>query len=132
MAARADDPKRLQKERLSPTRNRRQPAGVRRRESEFILIPALKYTVWYREGKGVPGDVRCDQLSLQHEIVMSNASPQPQVPLKAGPAAARSFGRAANWTVGIATILVLLISGGGYSTIANGYGASPRNICGCS
>ena len=62
----------------------------------------------------MPGDVRCDQLSLQHEIVMSNASPQPQVPLKAGPAAARSFGRAANWTVGIATILVLLISGGGY------------------
>ena len=36
------------------------------------------------------------------------------MPLKAGPAAARSFGRAANWTVGIATILVLLISGGGY------------------
>ena len=45
---------------------------------------------------------------------MSNAPTQPQVPLKAGPAAARSFGRAANWTVGITTALLLLISMGGH------------------
>ena len=37
-----------------------------------------------------------------------------QVPIKSGPAAARSFGRTANWTVGIAAALLVLISVGGY------------------
>ncbi len=45
---------------------------------------------------------------------MSSASTQPQVPIKAGPAAARSFGRTANWTVGIAAALLVLTSVGGY------------------
>ena len=45
---------------------------------------------------------------------MPSESTQPQVPLKAGPAAARSFGRAANWTVGVAAAVLVLISVGGY------------------
>ena len=45
---------------------------------------------------------------------MSTASSQPHAPLKAGSAAVRSFGRAARWTVGIATLLLLSLSVGGY------------------
>ena len=45
---------------------------------------------------------------------MPSESTQPQAPLKGGPAAARSFGRAANWTVGVAAAVLVLISVGGY------------------
>ena len=47
-------------------------------------------------------------------MTMSSESTQPQAPLKGGPAAARSFGRAANWTVGVAAAVLVLISVGGY------------------
>jgi hypothetical protein len=45
---------------------------------------------------------------------MSSESVQPQVSTKTGPAAARSFGRAANWTVGVAAAALVLTSVGGY------------------
>lgn len=46
---------------------------------------------------------------------ISPESPQSQKsPTKASPAAARSFGRAANWAVGIAAALLVLTSVGGY------------------
>jgi hypothetical protein len=44
----------------------------------------------------------------------SNEPVQPQVATKSGQAAERSFGRAANWTVGIAAAVLVLISVGGY------------------
>ena len=61
------------------------------------------------------GDVRQGRLSLQQKgMTMPSESTQPQAPLKGGPAAARSFGRAANWTVGVAAAALVLISVGGY------------------
>ena len=52
--------------------------------------------------------VRKDAMSTPSE------SPQPQSPIKGRQAAGRSFGRAANWTVGVAAAALVLISAGGY------------------
>jgi hypothetical protein len=45
---------------------------------------------------------------------MSSDSVSPHGPIRAGGATSRSFGRAANWTVGIAAAVLVLISVGGY------------------
>ena len=87
-----------------------------------VVCGRVEYTVGYGAHKGgCKGDVRHGPFSLQQEevnlgafIVMSGTSTQPPLSIKAGPAAARSFGRAANWTVGVAAALLVLTSVGSY------------------